>query len=115
MSDNINEKIISIFAKHKKKLSSDDDEKVIRSIDGFYYICIKKDENNKYLDEKKLTDKSFKYSYIVKVMVKHSEHPYIYSFKVPGEKIVEFLKLYVNGEREGQIIEIDKYYPNEFA
>lgn len=114
MSDTINEKVINIFTRHKKQLPISDDEKVIRSDDGFFYVCVKKDENGKFFDEEKLLDKAYDCHYIVKIMT-HHDHPHIYNFKVPGEKLLNFLAPYIKGEKEGRIIEIDKYYPDELA
>ncbi|EKE03303.1 MAG: hypothetical protein ACD_20C00222G0002 [uncultured bacterium] len=115
MTDKINEKVINIFTRHKKQLPISDDEKVIRNDDGFYYICVKKDENGRHFDEEKLSKGADECHYLVKVMVKHSEYPFIYNYKVPGEKILEFLKPYTNDEKEGKIIEINKYYAHELA
>ena len=53
--------------------------------------------------------------YIIKVMIKEGISPVINNYKVPGEKVLDFLKMYINGEKEGQIIEIDKFYPDEWA
>jgi hypothetical protein len=115
MTDKINEKVINIFTRHKKQLPISDDEKVIRSEDGYFYICVKKDENSRSFDVEKLLDRAYSCQYIVKVMVNHSDSPYIYNYKVPGEKILDFLTPYINMEKEGKIIEIDKYYPHELA
>jgi len=115
MTKKINEKIISIFSRHKKQLPIGDDEKVIRNEDGFYYICIKKDENGRYFDAEKVLSHTDSCQYIVKVMITTTEHPYIYNYKVPGDRILEFLTPYIHGEKEGRVIEIDKYYPHELA
>lgn len=116
MTDHINKKVISIFAKHKKQLPMDDDEKVIKNEDGFYYVCVKKDENGKHFDENKLLESANDCHYIVKIMVSNAtNYPFIYNFKVPGDKILSFLTSYSNNEKEGKIIEIDKYYPGDIA
>lgn len=115
MTDKINEKVINIFTRHRKQLPILDDEKVIRSDDGFYYICVKKDENGRYFDEEKLLNRANECHYIVKVMVIHSDYPCIYNYKVPGNKILDFLTSYINNEKDGKIIEIDKYFPHDLA
>jgi len=115
MTDKINEKIISIFAKHKKQLPIEEGHKVIRNSDGFYYVCINKDENGKHFDKKKLLERTIACYYIVKVMLERNEHPQICNFRVPGERILEFLSSYINEENEGTIIEIDKYFPDDLA
>lgn len=115
MTDKINEKVINLFRKHKKELPMFDDEKVVRSDDGFYYICVKKDENGRHFDEEKLLSRANECDYIVKVMVNHSEHPFMYNYKVPGERILEFLLPYINKEKEGKVIEIDRYFRHDLA
>lgn len=116
MPDKINEKIVNIFARHKKQLPcSCDDEKVIRNDEGYYYVCIKKDENGHNFDKERIIDRINTYNYIVKVMDTESEHPHIYSYKVPGNKIIEFLLPYANQEKNGTVIEIEKYHPIEPA
>lgn len=115
MTEKINEKIISIFARHKKQLPIDDEHKVIRNSDGFYYVCIQKDDNGNNLDKKKLLENLSSCYYIIKVMVEEQDRPVICNFRVPGEKITNFLATYINKEKEGTIIEIDKYFPEDLA
>lgn len=115
MTDIINKKVIDIFAKHKKNAVVCKDDKVCTTEEGYYYVCLKADLNGKHFDEKKLVKNANECYYIVKIMIKESISPYIYSYKVPGENILDFLKLYINGEKEGQVIEIDKFYKDEWA
>lgn len=115
MPDKISQKVINIFDKHKKQLPMNDDEKVVTCKDGICYVCVKKDENGHYYDEKLLLERAGKCQYIVRVMVKHDVHPYIYNYKVPGNKLPDFLKAYIDGEKEGCIIEIEKYYHSDPA
>lgn len=115
MPDKIREKVINIFTRHKKQQPNADDEKVIRSEDGYYYVCVKKDDNGRYFDEKHLLERAVTSHYIVRVLVTDFDHPHIYNYKVPGEKILDFLTPYINGEKAGTIIEINIYYPEELA
>ena len=115
MTDKIDEKIISIFARHKKQLPIDKEHKIIRNSDGFYYVCVQKDENGKHFDRNKLLERANSCYYIVKVMLERNDHPHICNFRVPGEKILDFLSSYINEEKEGKIIEIDKYFPDDLA
>ena len=48
-------------------------------------------------------------------MIKEGKHPYINNFKIPGAKLFDFIKIYMDGRGDGQIIEIDKFYPEEWA
>ena len=115
MPDKIRQKVINIFDKHKKHLPLNEDEKVVTCKDGICYVCVKRDENGNYYDEDHLIEKAGKCHYIIRVMVHHDQHPYIYNYKVPGEKLLDFLKSYINEENEGKIIEIENYYPHELA
>lgn len=115
MPDKINEKVISIFTRHKKHLPVAGDEKVVRTDDGFYYICVKKDDNGHFFEADKLLSRANNCHYIVKVMTNGTNHPYIYSYIVQGDKLLEFLSLYINRKKEGQVIEIDRYYPHDSA
>jgi len=115
MPDKISEKVVNIFNRHKKQMPLETDEKVVRCENGICYVCVKKDENGNYYKEHTLLERSKKCQYIVRVMVKQTEYPYIYNYKVPGDKILDFLAGYINGENEGQIIEIENYYPHELA
>jgi len=115
MTEEISRKVISIFSKHKNDKSIEDDENVIKYEDGIYCICLKHDKHGHDFDEKYLVAKSNECQYIIKVMVNHSTSPYIYNFKVPGEKLTKFLSGYLSGEKEGKIIEIEKYTPTDLA
>ena len=115
MTDKINKKVIDIFAKNKKNPPVCTDEKICRGTDGYFYVCMKSDLNGKHFDEETLLNKANDCYYIVKVMVKQGVHPFIYNYKVPGDKLLEFIELYIKGEKEGKIIELDKFYPEDWA
>ncbi len=115
MTDKIHKKVIDIFAKHKKNSPTCKEDKICTSEEGYYYVCLQKDLNGKHFDEKKLVKNANECYYIVKIMIKEGLQTFINSYKIPGNKILEFLKIYINGEKEGQIIEIDKFYPEEWA
>lgn len=115
MSDKINKKVIDIFAKHKKNTPVCTDDKVCKCEDGYFYVCMKADLNGKHFIEDNLLRHADELYYIVKVMIKQGIHPYILNYKIPGEKILEFVELFINGEKEGKIIEIDKFYPEDWA
>lgn len=115
MTDNINEKIISIFAKHKKQIPLCEDERVVRNEDGFYYVCVAMDDNGRQLDENRLLEKSGKVKYIVKVLHNKGDGPHLYNYLVTGEKLLDFMTPYIMKEKDGYIVDIDKYRPDELA
>lgn len=114
MTDKINEKVINLFAAHKKSKSCNNGQ-VCNTSDGYTYVTIKTDDNGRPFDEEKLIKNANEFYYIVKVMVKDGRHPYINNFKISAEKLLDFIKIYIEGKGEGQIIEIDKFYPEEWA
>jgi len=117
MSDKINKKVIDIFTKNKKSHPTCNDEKICMCEDGYYYVCMNHDLNGKLFDEETLLQRANECYYIVKVMMKSHgiPHPVIYNYKIPGDKILNFIELYIKGEKEGSIIEIDKFYPEDWA
>lgn len=115
MSDKINRKVIDLFEKNKKTSPGCADDKICKCADGYYYICMKSDLNGKHFDEENLIKKANDCYYIVKVMIDGGIHPYICNYKIPGDKLLEFIELYIKGDKEGKIIEIDKFYPEDWA
>jgi len=114
MTDDISKKVINLFSAHKKSKSCNSEE-VCKTTDGYTYVTIKTDDNGRHFDEEKLLKNAYAFYYIVKVMVKEGTYPYINNFKIPGDKLLDFIKTYTDGKGEGQIIEIDKFYTEEWA
>ncbi|MEI7475197.1 MAG: hypothetical protein WCK67_10525 [bacterium] len=115
MADKIDEKIINIFARHKKQYPDLCDEKIVRCENGYYYVCLKKDDHDHYFNSEKILQQRKHWYYIVKVMIETNDNPIIHNYKVAGDKINEFLALYLTNQREGIIVEIDKYGYDEPA
>ena len=115
MTEEISQKVINIFSKHKNGKQADLDEKIVKCEDGICYICIKHDKHGNAFEEKDLQEIANETQYIIKVMVNHSTSPYIYNYKVPGDKLMKFLLDYVTNKKEGKIIEIEKYIPTDLA
>jgi hypothetical protein len=115
MSDDINQKVINIFQRHKKHLPNCNEEKVVMAEDGYYYVCFSKDDNGFCFNENHLIERAKKCQYIVRVMIPKNPSPYIYNYKVHGDELLDFLKGFITGEKEGKVIEIDKYIPEDLA
>ena len=115
MTDKINKKVIDIFAKNKKSTPVCNDENINRCKDGYFFVCMKSDLNGKHFDEENHIKSANECYYIVKVLINQGMHPFIYNYKIPGEKILEFIELYIKGDKEGKIIEIDKFYAEDWA
>ena len=114
MTENINDKVIDIFNKHKTQSLEDCDEKV-KFFKGFNYVRLDKDLNGKLFKEDHLIEYATKCQYIVRVMREKDSHVSLYNYKVPHNKIIEFISKFANNELNGKIIEIDKYIPEDLA
>lgn len=116
MTDNIDKKVINIFVKHSKKtLSGSGEEKVYSSPDGFNYVHINSDGNGQPLQAEKILEKADEQWYIIKILEHHTNGISMKNYKVPGDRLLEFLAKFMSEDRPGKIIEIDKYYPDELA
>lgn len=114
MSDEINKKVIDLFSKHHSKELSDKD-KNIRFYAGFSYIKIKKDLNgNKFRKDYLLKYRS-KCHYMVSVMREVEGEVVLYSYDVPNDDLLKFMKSFEENTLDGVIIEIDKYFPNDIV
>ena len=114
MSDNINDKVIDIFNKHKNQALEENDEKV-KFFKGFNYVRLDRDLNGKRFKEANLLEYSKKCLYIVRVMREKDKDVALYNYKVPHNRLVEFISKFANNELNGKIIEIDKYIPEDLA
>ncbi|HSA06323.1 MAG TPA: hypothetical protein P5556_04015 [Candidatus Gastranaerophilales bacterium] len=114
MTDELNKKVINLFSAHKKAKSCQSGN-VCKNSDGYFYISIETDENGRHFDEETLLERAGDFYYIVKVLVKNGLRASINNYKIPGDDLLKFIKIYIDGKGEGQIIEIDKFFPDEWA
>ena len=117
MNDDNDKKVVDLFSAHNshKKAKTTSSQKVSESPEGYFYVTIKADDKGRHFDEDKLRKNAENFYYLVKVMVKEDRYPYIRSFKIPGENLLDFIKTYIDGKADGQIIEIDKFYQEDWA
>ncbi len=114
MTEKINDKVIDIFNKHKMQALEESDEKV-KFFKGFNYVRLDRDLNGKHFKGEKLLDYAKKCQYIVRVMREKDSTVCLYNYKVPHDKVIEFISKFANNELNGKIIEIDKYIPEDLA
>lgn len=114
MTDQINQKVISIFSKHHSSLPSEHEERV-KFFAGFNYVKIDKDTNGKKFNVEKLKKYAEKCHYIVRVMRNIDGEIILYNYDVPNERLFSFIKAFENNTLNGIIIEIDKYFPEDLA
>ncbi|MCQ2957917.1 MAG: hypothetical protein MJ180_03330 [Candidatus Gastranaerophilales bacterium] len=113
--EDINKKVVSIFERHKANKLNNDDAKVIECDDDIYCVTVKTDKHGNPFNRAELLEDARMTEYIVKVLVDTPESSYINNYKVSGEKILEFLSKYTKRKKQGQVIEIDKYIPDDLA
>lgn len=114
MTDEINEKIINIFEKHKNSLPLDSDER-IKFFAGFNYVKLTRDNNGRHFNSEKLVKYAQKCHYIVRVMRDVNDEVCLYNYEVPNDKLFRFMRAFENNTLNGRIIEIDKYFPEDLA
>ena len=114
MTDEINQKVINIFSKHKNAEPSEHEERV-KFFAGFNYVRIDKDNNGKSFKAEKLQKYAENCHYIVRVMRTVGVETVLYNYDVPNEKLFAFIKAFENNTLNGTIIEIDKYFPEDLA
>ena len=112
MDDKHNDKVINLFEKHNKTLEESYEQKYFK---GFHYVKLEKDVNGNPFQEELLLDYSKKCKYIVRVMRKVNGVVSLYNYKVPANKFIEFISKFLNKEFNGEIIEVEKYIPEELA
>ena len=104
------DKIIDLF----KKSSENSNEKQ-RFFKGFQYVKLSRDENGNYFKEESLREYANKSYYIVSVMRRIGIGVSLYKYKVPYESLMKFLDKFKNNKSYGEIIDIERYIPNDLA
>ena len=110
MTDN-NDNVVDIFTKTPK----DGDTSRQRFFKGFQYVKITKDENGNYFKEDALREYAQKCFYIVTVMKNNGIGVGLYKYKVPYESLLNFFNKFRNNESYGEIIDIERYIPEDLA
>ncbi len=117
MTDELNKKVIDLFSVNNKtkKAKHCNNGNVCKTSDGYFYVSIDTDENGRHLDEESLLKRAEAFYYIVKVLVKEGVRVYINNYKIPAEELLDFIRIYNDNKGEGKIIEIDKFFQDEWA
>lgn len=110
MDNEINEKVINIFAKNSKE-----NQKEIKHFEGFHYVKISRDKNGKKFNENHLKQYAQGCHYIVRVMRKVNDEVVLYNYDITNKDLFEFMSKFENNTLNGTIIEIDKYFPEDLA
>ncbi len=110
MSDT-NDKVISLFKKSGQNVQNSQP----RFFKGFQYLKITKDDNGNYFKEEALRDYAKRCFYIVTVMRNNGIGVALYKYKVPYESLLNFLNEFKNNKSYGEVIDIERYVPEDLA
>lgn len=113
MSDK-DDKVIDLFSKVNRTLSPEELEQ-IRFFEGFHYVKINKDKNNKKFNASLLKKYAEGCHYIVRVMRKVDGEVWMYNYDVRNDELFKFMEKFNDNTLNGTIIEIDKYFPEGLA
>ncbi|MGM9993808.1 MAG: hypothetical protein ACI37R_03655 [Candidatus Avigastranaerophilus sp.] len=108
---NRNDKVINLF---KKSLDRDDTSRQ-RFFKGFQYVKLTKDDNGNYFKEENLREYAQKCYYIISVMKNNGIGVALYKYKVPYSSLLDFFNVFRNNELYGEIVDIERYIPEDLA
>ncbi|MBQ2611218.1 hypothetical protein IJF81_02370 [bacterium] len=115
MTDEMKRKVIDIFSNHNNKELPDTVKNPVKFYAGFNYVRIDKDTNGKKFNREHLLKYAEKCHYIVRVMRELGGEVLLYNYDVPGSDLYKFLKSFEDNKMDGEIIELDKYFPEDLA
>lgn len=113
--EDIDKKVVSIFEKHKQNKHSETDSQVVKCDNDIYCVTVKTDKHGNSFNREELLEEAKHTEYIVKVLVDTPQGSYINNYKLDGEKLLPFLSKFTNRKKQGQVIEVDKYIPDDLA
>ncbi len=111
MDKNNKDNVINIFKKPEKA----GDIEGQRFFKGFPYVKIMKDENGNYFKEEALREYAEKCFYIITVMKKNGIGVGLYKYKVPYQSLLKFLNEFRYNKSYGEVIDIERYVPEDLA
>jgi len=115
VADEVKKNVINLFSDNKKNKLNDDVKNKLKYYAGFHYVKVKHDNNgNKFRKDYLLKYRS-QCHYMVTVMREIDGEVVLYSYEVPNEDLLKFMKSFDENTLDGTIIEIDKYFPNEIV
>lgn len=118
MSDDISNKVINIFQRHRRgehfHFEVEEGGEMVISPDGFNYVTIKHDSNGLNGEESLLEVAAAK-QYVAKMMEIHHENGTVRlnNYIVPGDRLSEFMLSLA--QRPGQLLEIKQFIPDTMA
>lgn len=108
------DKVIDLFSKVNRTLTHEELEQ-IKFFEGFHYVKLNKDKNNKKFNVSLLKKYAEGCHYIVRVMREVNGEVWMYNYDVKNDELFKFMEKFNNNKLNGTIIEIDKYFPEGLA
>lgn len=108
MSDN-NDNVIDFFKRQQPFIDKSTSDDLIKG--KFPYIKLTKDGNGNYYSKESLREYSQKVCYIITIIKESMPSIALYKYKVPQP----FLKEFLNKFSIEEIVEIEKYIPDDLA
>ena len=108
------DKVIDLFSRVNKTFSAEELEQ-IKFFEGFQYVKLNKDKNGKKFNSEHLKKYAEGCHYIVRIMREINGETFLYNYDVKNEDLFKFMEKINNSKLNGQIIEIEKYFPEDLA
>ena len=105
------DKIVDLFSEKR----SFKPEAGAKFFQGFNYIRLSKDRNGNLFNAEHLRNYAEKVCYLVTVLREHDGLTWLYNYEVPAPQLTEFIEKFSTREFDGEIIDIDKHIPDNFA
>lgn len=113
-NDEIQNKVINIFQRHKKgdqyHFDVEEGGHLVISPDGFNYVSFKMPPADVSDQEESTLELASKKHYLIKMLERHRDCDMINHYYIPGSKLNAFLTTLK--DRAGEILEIDRFYPD---
>ncbi len=105
------DKVIDFF----KKPAKDSNNIRKKLFKGVQYVKLTRDDNGNYFKEEALREYAQRCFYIITVMKNNGIGVALYKYKVPYDSLLNFLNVFRNNLSYGEIIDIERYIPEDLA
>lgn len=117
MTDDIHNKVVSIFQKHRRgdnfHFQVDEEGEMVITPDGFNYVTLKHSKDHGRHNEGSLFEIGDQKNYIFKFVEPHDNDIRIDNYYVTGDRLMEFLGSL--DKRPGRLVEIKQFLPEHLA
>ena len=107
----MDDKIIELFNDNQRTVP----DEASKFFQEFNYVRLNKDKNGNVFNAEHLRHYAETVSYLVTVMHEHDSHTWLYNYEVPQEKLGDFILKFKMEGVDGQIVDIERHLPENFA